>query len=74
MIQIKAKLRKWGNSFGIVVPQVVVEKEKTKEGDEIIVLFKKENDNILEEMFGTFKFKKPIDKLMKEVDEELYNE
>ncbi len=74
MIQIKTKLRKWGNSLGIVVPQIVIEKENTKEGDEVIILFKKENDNILEEMFGTFKFKKSVKELMKEVDEELYND
>ena len=74
MIEIKSKLRRWGNSFGIVVPQRIVEKEKAKEGDEITILFIKEKENILKEMFGTFKFKKSVEELMKEVDKELYNE
>ena len=74
MIEIKSKLRRWGNSFGIVVPQKFIESEKAKEGDELTILIKMENDNILEEMFGTFKFKKPVEKLMEEVDEELYND
>lgn len=74
MIEIKSKLRKWGNSLGIVVPQSIIEKEKAKEGDEIIILFGRRKDNVLREMFGTHKFKKPVEELMKEVDKELYND
>ena len=71
MIQIKTKLRKWGNSFGLVVPMGAVEKENVKEGDELIILITKENGNVLRETFGTHKFKKPVKQLMKETDEEL---
>lgn len=74
MIQIKTKLRKWGNSLGVVVPQYVIDKEKSKEGDEVILLFKKNDENLLKEIFGTFKFSKPTDELLDEVDEELYND
>ena len=74
MIELKTKLRKWGNSFGIIVPQKVIESEKAKEGDEVLILLKKDNENVLREMFNTFKFKKSTDKLIKEVDKELYNE
>lgn len=56
MIEIKTKLRRWGNSFGIIVPQKAVENTKIKEGDEVSILLKKEeDDNILKEMFGTLK-------------------
>lgn len=74
MIEIKTRLRRWGNSFGIVVPQKAVEETKAREGDEVTILFKKEKNNVLKEMFGTHKFSKPIKKLMKEVDRELYND
>lgn len=74
MIEIRSKLRKWGNSFGIIVPQKVIEDEQAKEGDNIIILLKKEEDNILKEMFGSFKFKKSTEQLLKEVDNELENE
>jgi len=74
MIEIKSKLRRWGNSFGIVIPQRFVEEEKAKEGDEVTVLIKKDEDNILKEMFGTFKFNKSTDELLREVDKELENE
>jgi len=74
MIEIKSRLRKWGNSFGIVVPKKIIEKEKAKEGDEVVVLLSRKKDNILKEMFGSFKFKKPVKKIMDEVNKELYNE
>ncbi|MBU2616069.1 MAG: hypothetical protein KKC19_03120 [Nanoarchaeota archaeon] len=72
MIEIKTKLRKWGNSFGVVVPQRDVENSGVEEGEEIIILLRKENkEDVLKEMFGTFKFKKSTDKLMREIDDEL---
>ena len=71
MIEIKTKLRKWGNSFGLVVPMGAVENEGVKEGDELIILITKERGNVLRETFGTHKFKKPVKQLMKEMDEEL---
>ncbi|MEX2016861.1 MAG: AbrB/MazE/SpoVT family DNA-binding domain-containing protein [Candidatus Pacearchaeota archaeon] len=74
MIEIKTKLRKWGNSYGIIVPQKKVEDIKIKEGDEVIILLKKEEEeNVLKEMFGTFKFKKSTDKIMREIDKELWD-
>ena len=74
MIQLKSKIRKWGNSFGVVIPLKAIEKEKAKEGDEVIILITKEENNVLKEAFGTFKFKKPIEQIMKEANKEMYNE
>ncbi len=74
MIEVKTKLRKWGNSFGIVVPQKAASSGQIKEGDEVIVLLKKEEKgNVLKEMFGTFKFKKSTDKILREIDKELWD-
>ncbi len=74
MIELKTKLRRWGNSFGIVVPISAAEKEKVKEGEEVVILLNKEKNNVLREMFGTLKFKKSTKQLMREIDKELYNE
>jgi len=74
MQELKTNIKKWGNSYGIVVPIDVLKKEKIKEGDKVTIFVKKSNNNVLREMFGSFKFKKPINELMKEVDKELYNE
>lgn len=73
MIEIKSKLRRWGNSFGIVVPQKFVESEKVKEGDEINVLIRTNKPN-LRKLFGKHKFNKPVEAIMKEIDEDLYND
>ena len=72
MIEIKTKLRKWGNSFGVLVPQRDIENSDINEGEEVVVLLKKEDKvNVLRETFGTHKFKKPVKQLMKEMDKEL---
>ena len=73
MIEIKTKLRKWGNSFGIVIPQRAIEQTGSKKGDEITILFKSEKPN-LRKIFGSHKFSKSTKELMKEMDEELYND
>ena len=73
MIEIRTKLRKWGNSFGIVIPQKAIEQTKSKNGDEITILFKSEKPN-LHKLFGSHKFSKPTKKLMAEMDKELYND
>ncbi len=57
----------------VVIPQKVIEQEQTKEGEDVVLLFKKQDNNILEEIFGTQEFSKPTDKLLKEVDNELEN-
>lgn len=73
MIEIKSRLRKWGNSFGIVVPQKFIDAEKVKEGDEINILIRTNKPN-LKKLFGGHKFNKPVNVLMKEIDEDLYND
>ena len=75
MIEIKTKLQKWGNSFGIVVPLGIAMQQEMKNGDEISVLLKKrQKTNVLKETFGKLKFKKSVEQMMKETDRELYNE
>ena len=72
MVEIKTIIRKWGNSFGIIIPIDVLKRKNINEGEEIdVILIKK--SNVLRERFGTHKFSKPINKLMKEVDKELYD-
>ncbi|MBS3092613.1 AbrB/MazE/SpoVT family DNA-binding domain-containing protein [Candidatus Pacearchaeota archaeon] len=37
MESIETKVKKWGNSFGIVIPKEVVDKENLREGAEITI-------------------------------------
>ena len=54
MIELKTKLRRWGNSFGIVVPISAVEKERASEGDEITIIMRKDKPE-LKRLFGALK-------------------
>ena len=74
MIEVRTKLIKWGNSVGIVVPLSKLKNTSMKEGKEVRALIMEENKVDLRKMFGSHKFSKPVAKLMKETDEELYNE
>ncbi|MBS3081303.1 AbrB/MazE/SpoVT family DNA-binding domain-containing protein [Candidatus Pacearchaeota archaeon] len=54
MIEIKSKLRKWGNSLGVIIPSDALEEENFREGDEITILLKKDLPN-LRKLFGKLK-------------------
>lgn len=71
MIELETKLRKWGNSFGAVIPLTKVKESGLKEGETITITIEKE-DNILRKMFGKHKFRKTTRKIMKEMDKELW--
>ena len=73
MIEIKSKLRRWGRSFGVVIPMDKIKKEKLVEDEEIVLLVGKKK-NPLKETFGTAKFKRPIKEILKEGDRESWDE
>jgi len=76
MIELKAKLRRWGNSFGIVVPLKSMENERIREGDEVTALISERKNKVdLKKLFNAkVKFKKTTKEMMRETDRELYNE
>ena len=74
MIEVKTKLRKWGNSFGLVVPVKFVQSGELKEGEEVTLTISSKNRVDLRKIFGIHKFKKSTEEMMKEMDKELYNE
>ena len=73
MMEVEAKVRKWGRSFGIVIPIDKIKQEGIKENETINILIAKKT-NVLRETFGTMKFKKSTDEMMKEIDNELWPE
>lgn len=64
MIQIKT--RKWGSSIGIVIPKKVAKELRIRENQDVLVDIKPK-DNPLKELFGSGKFSKPTEQLLKEV-------
>ncbi|HLG23403.1 MAG TPA: AbrB/MazE/SpoVT family DNA-binding domain-containing protein [Candidatus Nanoarchaeia archaeon] len=57
MTVAESKIKKWGNSLGIIIPRKVAEQIDLKEGEEVSVdiIKKKRNDS-----FGIFKGAKPF--------------
>ena len=48
-------IKRWGNSVGVVLPKELVEKEKLKEEDKVLIEVVKEAN--LENLFGSLKRK-----------------
>ncbi|MBS3074344.1 hypothetical protein J4447_02695 [Candidatus Pacearchaeota archaeon] len=72
---LTTKIRKWGNSYGIMIPKGFLREKKIANGEEInVIITKKHKENVLRETFGKIKFKKSTEEMMKETDKELYNE
>ncbi len=55
MIISRAKLKRWGNSFGVLIPKEIVEKEGLREGEEVQVSVTKASD--IKHLFGKYPFK-----------------
>ena len=73
MLEVEAKVRKWGRSFGVVIPKDKIKQEGIKDNETITLLITKRT-NVLRETFGTMKFKKSTDEMMREIDKELWGE
>ena len=54
-MQAKSKLKKWGNSYGVVVPKEIVEKEGLREGEVVEISVRKAVE--VERLFGKYPFK-----------------
>ena len=72
-IQFEAQLKKWGRSFGIVVPMEKIKSAKLRENQKIEVNINKEI-NVLKETFGTIKLKRSVEEILREGDKESWDE
>ncbi len=53
---VEVKLKRWGNSMAVIVPNWLIEKKNLKENDEIVIEVVKKAD--LSEIFGLVKKRK----------------
>ncbi len=60
---IEVKTKKWGNSIGIILPAILVERLKLKPEQKIIIEVT-HRENPLKELFGAFKHNKKSTKQM----------
>ncbi len=72
-IEFEAQLKRWGRSFGIVVPMEKIRLAKLRENEKIEVKINKEK-NVLRETFGTFKLKRSVEEILREGDKESWDE
>ena len=76
MDQIDVKVKKWGNSLGIILPMRIVEKENLSDGKEIMITIQSKEKTKVKEVFGVLKKElNDIDtqKALKEVDKAFWS-
>lgn len=73
MIETEATIRRWGRSFGIVIPIEKMREANMKENENITIRITKRK-NPLTKAFGTLTFKKSTAQMLKESDEECWDE
>ena len=63
---VQTKVRKWGNSIGIVIPKEIADQERLNEGEEIVIELKSKQD--ISDVFGLLKdWKKDTQKIKNEL-------
>lgn len=75
MININARLRRMGNSLGIIVPSHFINKSGFKEGEELVVSMQNKQKtrvrDILREAFKRkLKFRRTTEEILDEIDED----
>ena len=64
---MEAKLKRWGNSYGLLVSRDEVKKMNIKENEVLTIDIKKKYD--ISQLFGFCKFKRPIKEIMNDIKE-----
>lgn len=76
MEQIKTRIKRWGNSYGIVVPITIINQENLEEGSEVRITIQSEKKTKVKEIFGILKgkLKRNTQEALDEIDKELWPE
>ena len=76
MEKVNVVVKKWGNSFGIILPKDLIESQELKEGSNIEVVIQPKNITKVKDIFGIMKgkLKRDTAEVLKEVDKELWGE
>lgn len=73
MEKTSVQVKKWGNSFGVILPKRIVDEKEIKEGMEIEIAIQTKNKTKVKDVFGILKekLKRPTDEVLNEIDKEL---
>ena len=74
MSVIETRVKRWGNSFGVVIPREVVESENIREDEDVRLIIVKKSSKVFKETFGIGKgkLKKSGQEFKDEARRELY--
>ena len=64
----EANPKPWGNSLGITIPKEMLKKEGISSNEKFLVAIIGNQKTNLDKVFGSVKRKKPINKIMDEID------
>lgn len=73
MQEVESVLRMWGRSVGVVIPKKTVAQEGLKPGETVKILIVKKT-NAMKKTFGVARLKRSTEEILKEIDEEGWNE
>ena len=72
---IQGVIKKWGNSFAVIIPKDIMKKENIKENEEVTFIVVPNSQRALKELFGIAKgkIKKSGQEIKDELRKELYD-
>ena len=71
MIEYETKLRKWGNSIGLIIPKEDAKREGLRDDESVRVVIIPKKSLKVKDIFGKLKLKRSTEEIMKETDREL---
>ena len=74
MIEVEAKLKRWGRSFGIIIPMEMIKEANLKENESINVTVSKKKNPFMEAFGKVKRPKKSTKELLDEIKKEGWDE
>ena len=74
MERANVRIKKWGNSLGVILPSNIIKNKGLKEGSELEISINLRSKTKVGDIFGLIKgkLKKSTEEIMKEVDKEFW--
>ncbi|HIH42678.1 TPA: hypothetical protein HA246_03470 [Candidatus Woesearchaeota archaeon] len=71
-MEVETILKKWGNSFGVIIPRTEIKKHNFKVNQKVIVSLDKKETTKVKDLFGMFAdLKSDTQNILKTIDKEL---
>jgi len=71
MIEYETRLKKWGNSIGLIVPKEALKKDSLRPNQKVRAIITPVKTLRVRDLFGKGRLKTPTKQLMKQIDRDL---